>query len=89
LCASFSRDSLADLPTGIGVVYLIRFHMDVIPITPERKAQLEAYARRHGQDTAATLDEALAEYLALYTIEGETVSIVHVRHGRRQPITKQ
>jgi hypothetical protein len=38
--------------------------MDVIPITPERKAQLEAYARRHGQDTAAALDEALAEYLA-------------------------
>jgi toxin ParE1/3/4 len=27
-------------------------------------------------------------YRILYTIEGDTVSIVHVRHGRRQPITK-
>jgi predicted transcriptional regulator len=37
--------------------------MDVIPIKPERKAQLEAYARRRGQDTVAALDHALAEYL--------------------------
>ena len=37
--------------------------MDVVPIKPERKAQLEAYAQRRGQDTAAALDEALAEYL--------------------------
>jgi predicted transcriptional regulator len=37
--------------------------MDVIPIKPERKAQLEAYALRRGQDTVAALDEALAEYL--------------------------
>jgi len=36
--------------------------MDVIPIKPERKAQ-EAFAQRHGKDTAATLDDALAEYL--------------------------
>jgi toxin ParE1/3/4 len=27
-------------------------------------------------------------YRILYTIEGDTASIVHVRHGRRQPITK-
>jgi len=37
--------------------------MDVIPIKPERKAQLEEYAQRRGQDTAAALDGALAEYL--------------------------
>jgi predicted transcriptional regulator len=37
--------------------------MDVIPIKPERKAQLEAFAQRHGKDTAAALDDALAEYL--------------------------
>ena len=37
--------------------------MDVIPIKPERKAQLEEYAQRHGQDTATALDEALADYL--------------------------
>jgi hypothetical protein len=38
--------------------------MDVIPIKPERKAQLEEYAQRRGKDTAAALDDALAEYLA-------------------------
>jgi hypothetical protein len=37
--------------------------MDVIPIKPERKAQLEEYAQRRGQDTAAALDDALGEYL--------------------------
>jgi len=37
--------------------------MDVIPIKPERKAQLEEYAQRRGQDTATALDDALAEYL--------------------------
>ncbi len=38
--------------------------METIPITAERKAQLEEYAQRHGQDTAAALDVALDEYLA-------------------------
>ena len=37
--------------------------MDVIPIKPERKAQLEEYAQRHGQAPAAVLDDALAAYL--------------------------
>jgi len=37
--------------------------MDVIPIKPERKAQLEEYAQRHCQDPAAALDDALAEFL--------------------------
>jgi len=37
--------------------------MDVISITPERRAQLEEYARRHGKDPAAALDEALSAYL--------------------------
>jgi hypothetical protein len=37
--------------------------VDLIPLKPERKAQLEEYAHRHGQDTAAALDEALAAYL--------------------------
>jgi hypothetical protein len=39
--------------------------MDVIPIRPERKAQLEEYAQRHGQDLAAALDDVLAEFLEL------------------------
>ena len=37
--------------------------MDVIAIRPERKAQLEEYAQRHGQDPAAALDDVLADYL--------------------------
>jgi hypothetical protein len=31
-------------------------------LTPERKAQLDDYARRHGQDPVAALDDALAIY---------------------------
>jgi predicted transcriptional regulator len=38
-------------------------HMEMVPVTPERKAQLEDYAQRNGQDTATVLDEALAAYL--------------------------
>lgn len=37
--------------------------MEMLPITPERKAQLDDYAQRHGQDTAAALDDVLANYL--------------------------
>ena len=37
--------------------------MEAIPLNPERQAQLEAFAREHGQDPAATLDDALAVYL--------------------------
>jgi predicted transcriptional regulator len=37
--------------------------MDMIPLKPERKAQLEEYAQRHGQDPATALEDALAAYL--------------------------
>jgi len=37
--------------------------MDMIAINPERKAQLDDYAQRHGQDVTTALDEALAAYL--------------------------
>ena len=37
--------------------------MELVAIKPERKAQLEEYARRHGQDPEAALDEVLAEAL--------------------------
>ena len=37
--------------------------MDTIPLKPERKAQLEEYVQRHGQDPATALDDALAAYL--------------------------
>jgi predicted transcriptional regulator len=37
--------------------------MEVARIRPERKAQLEDYAQRQGQDVTDALDEALAAYL--------------------------
>ena len=37
--------------------------MDMMPVKPERKAQLEEYARRHGKDATAALDDVLATYL--------------------------
>ena len=37
--------------------------MEMLPVKPELKAQLDAYAERHRQDTAAALDEVLANYL--------------------------
>ena len=36
--------------------------MEMMAVKPERKAQLEAYAQRHGQDAVAALDEVLASY---------------------------
>jgi hypothetical protein len=33
--------------------------MDMIPLKPERKAQLEEYAKRRGQDPATALDNVL------------------------------
>jgi hypothetical protein len=37
--------------------------MESISLTPERKAQLDLYARRHGQDPASALDHVLGAYL--------------------------
>ena len=37
--------------------------MEMMPVKPERKAELEEYARRRGQDPVTALDEALAVYL--------------------------
>jgi predicted transcriptional regulator len=66
--------------------------MDMIPLTPERKAQLDDYARRHGQDTATALDEALATYLDWElqdyqeAVEGIRRGYADFRAGRIQPI---
>ena len=38
--------------------------MEMVPLTPERKAQLDDYAQRHGQEPAEALDEVLADALA-------------------------
>lgn len=35
--------------------------METILLTPERKAQLDEYARRRGQDSTVALDAVLAE----------------------------
>lgn len=65
--------------------------MEMVAITPERKAQLDDYARRHGQDAASVLDEALGEYLELDQQEYDaTVAAVleayeDVKAGRTRP----
>jgi len=65
--------------------------MEIVPVTAERKAQLEAYAQRHGQDTAAALDEVLANYLQWElqdyneTVDAVTEAYEDVKAGRTQP----
>jgi len=68
--------------------------MDVIPIKPERKAQLEEYAQRRGQDPAAALDDALAAYLEWerqdfeQAVDGIRQGYQDVKAGRTQPIAE-
>lgn len=65
--------------------------MDAIPLKPERKAQLEEYAQRHGQDPAVALDEALAAYLDWerqdfeQAVEGIRRGHEDVKAGRSRP----
>jgi len=65
--------------------------METISLTPERKAQLEAYAQRHGQDAATALDEVLADALERDQREFErSVSAIRqgykdVKAGRTRP----
>jgi predicted transcriptional regulator len=65
--------------------------MDVIAIRPERKAQLEEYAQRHGQDPVAALDEVLADYLeweqqdSREAIEGIRQGYTDYQAGRTRP----
>jgi predicted transcriptional regulator len=54
--------------------------MEMIPVTPERKAQLEKYAQRHGQDAATALDDVLADYLAWEEQDYEK-SVEAIRRG--------
>jgi len=54
--------------------------MDIPPIKPERMAQLEDYARRHGQDTAAALDDVLADYFA-WEQQDSQASVEAIRRG--------
>ncbi|MFY9559563.1 MAG: hypothetical protein WAQ52_04950 [Terriglobales bacterium] len=65
--------------------------MDMIPLKPERRAQLEEYAKRRGQDPAAALDEALAAYLEwerqdfAEATEGIRRGYEDVKAGRTRP----
>jgi predicted transcriptional regulator len=54
--------------------------MDTIPLKPERKAQLEEYAKRRGQDPAAALDDALAAYLE-WEHQDFAEAVESIRHG--------
>lgn len=66
-------------------------NLDMIPLRPERKAQLEEYAKRHGQDPAAALDDALAAYLEwerqdyAEAVEGVGRGYKDLRAGRTKP----
>lgn len=65
--------------------------MDVISIKPERRAQLEEYARRHGQDPETALDDVLASYLDsereeyLEAVEGIREGYEDMNAGRSLP----
>jgi hypothetical protein len=62
-----------------------------IPVSAERLAQLEDFARRRGKDTASALDEVLAEYLDWErrdyeeAVEGVRRGLDDVRAGRTEP----
>jgi predicted transcriptional regulator len=62
----------------------------MMPVKAERKAQLEDYAQRHGQDAVAALDSVLADYLEWErqeyeeTVEGIREGYEDIRAGRVQ-----
>ncbi len=68
--------------------------MDMLPLKPERKAQLEEYAQRRGQETATALDDALAAYLEWEqqdfeeAVEGIRRGCEDVKAGRTRPATE-
>lgn len=63
----------------------------MMPVRPERKVELEEYARRRGKDPADALDEALANYLEWdrqdhqEAVEGIRRAYVDVKTGRSMP----
>jgi predicted transcriptional regulator len=68
--------------------------MDMVPLAPERRAQLEEYAQRHGQDAASALDEVLAAYLewerqdSEEAVEGISRGHEDVKTGRTRPASE-
>jgi predicted transcriptional regulator len=65
--------------------------MEVIPIKPERKAELDNYAQRYGQSATDALDEALGAYLGWErtdyqeTVKGIRQGYEDVKAGRTRP----
>jgi predicted transcriptional regulator len=65
--------------------------METIHLKPERKTQLEDYARRHGPDPAVALDDVLAGVLEWEsldyqeTVEGIRRGVEDVDAGRTRP----
>lgn len=66
--------------------------MEMIPLKPERKAQLDEYARRHGQDPVTALDEVLADALEwerqeyAEAVEGIRRGYADYKAGRVRPV---
>jgi len=64
----------------------------MIPLKPERKAQLDEYARRHGQDPVTALDEVLADALEwerqeyAEAVEGIRRGYADYKAGRVRPV---
>jgi len=65
--------------------------MEMIPLKPERKAELDEYARLHGQDTASALDDVLAAAFESErrdyneTVAAVTAAYESVKAGRTRP----
>lgn len=65
--------------------------MDIIPLKPKPKAQLEEYAKRRGQEPAAALDDALPTYLEwerqdyAEAVDGVARGYKDLRTGRTRP----
>jgi predicted DNA-binding protein len=66
--------------------------MEMIALTPERKAQLDSYAQRHGKDSAEALDEVLADWFEDETrdyqeaLEGIRRGFSDLKSGRVQSV---
>ena len=66
--------------------------MDMMPVSSERKAQLEEYAQRHGQDPVAALDDVLAAALEWErqdyreAVEGIRSGYADLQAGRTRPV---
>lgn len=66
--------------------------MEMIPMKPERKAQLEAYAKDHGQSAADALDDLLSAQLEQdqreydETVQGALRGYEDVKAGRTHSV---